>query len=202
MSYKNQLAKFRISDGWAQHIARGSAGGIDYVAPKGTPIPAPCDGTLSNQAGNGSGGNIATFTHNQNRAWQDQFLHLSRFAKPGNYKQGEIIGWSGGVPGDPGAGSSTGAHIHWHLLISGTRVNPLLYIDGAPTPSLNTWQGVQTLLAKSYGYTGPIDGIPGPNTWRAIQTWLKAKYGYTGPIDGVPGPNTYAALKRAGVRLK
>lgn len=36
------------------------------------------------------------------------------------------------------------------------------------------------------------DGIPGSIYWTRVQTVGRA-FGYTGPIDGVPGPNTYTA---------
>jgi hypothetical protein len=65
-------------------------------------------------------------------------------------------------------------------------------MDGVPGP--NSWRGVQNVL-RQFGYTGPIDGIPGPNTFRALQQ-LAQSAGYTGPIDGVPGPNTYAGVSR------
>lgn len=49
-------------------------------------------------------------------------------------------------------------------------------------------------LARKYGYTGPVDGIPGPLTWAALQSALR-EFGYGGPVDGVPGINTYLALQ-------
>lgn len=71
------------------------------------------------------------------------------------------------------------------------------------------------LFASFYGYTGPIDGVPGTNTWNAVQRGFQnlgyevaesgsmdaqtqtvmqliaQEYGYTGPVDGVLGPNSY-----------
>lgn len=64
-------------------------------------------------------------------------------------------------------------------------------VDGVPGP--NTWKGVQAVL-RDYGYVGPIDGAPGPNTWKALQR-LAATGGYAGPIDGDPGARTWAALE-------
>ncbi|TFB59625.1 peptidoglycan-binding domain-containing protein [Cryobacterium sp. Sr3] len=49
-------------------------------------------------------------------------------------------------------------------------------------------------LARHYGYTGPIDGVPGTLTWAALQSALRG-FGYGGPVDGVPGINTYRALQ-------
>jgi hypothetical protein len=36
------------------------------------------------------------------------------------------------------------------------------------------------------------DGVPGSIYWTRVQT-VGRSFGYTGPIDGVPGPNTYTA---------
>lgn len=227
MSYVNPFTKYRISDGWAAHIARGSLGGIDYVMSVGTPITAPCNGRLENWNSGGSGGYIAKLYHEDGTNQHDEFLHLSKFATPGYYKQGQIIGWSGGKAGAPGAGSSTGPHCHWHLILgNGRRVNPLDYLNNGPT-SLSGWAGIQSYLKRHWGYTGvidsvpgkltwtamqkflkagwgyqgPIDGLPGPMTWKATQRWLAKWYGYTGSIDGLPGPMTNAAIVRAGAAI-
>lgn len=37
------------------------------------------------------------------------------------------------------------------------------------------------------------DGIPGSIYWTRVQTVGRASFGYTGPIDGIPGPATYKA---------
>ena len=227
MSYINTLAKYPITDGWAAHIARGSRGGVDFACPVGTPIPAPCDGIISNMANNGSAGHTVTLQHADGS--KDQFMHLSRFVKEGRVKQGDIIGYSGGKKGAPGAGSSTGPHIHWHYILkTGKRVNPLEYVGKTPTPGkLSGWKGIQSYLKKNwdysgvvdgvpgpltwksmqrmlkrhYGYNGPVNGTPGKYTWKATQRWLARYYGYNGAIDGVPGPRTNAALERAGADL-
>lgn len=133
MSYKNPYSKSRISDGWAEHRARGSLGGIDYAVPVGTPIYAPAQGWIENVKGSGSGGWYVRLHHGEGglgKGWIDEFLHLSKFVRKGHYKQGDIIGYSGGKVGHPGAGASTGPHIHWHLINpKGVRVNPQKYFD-------------------------------------------------------------------------
>ena len=197
MSYKNMLANYPISDGWAQHVARGSLGGIDFVAGVGTPVLAPTDGRLENVQSTGTAGWYVKFWHQDGSGKRDEFMHLSRFVNAGYYKQGDVIGYSGGKAGAPGAGSSTGPHIHWHLILSnGKRVNPLDYVDGkSPVSTLGGWKGLQAWLKSQYGYAGPIDGIPGPNTWKAMQRFVKASYGYTGVVDGIPGPKTWKATQ-------
>ncbi|MEV5676263.1 GH25 family lysozyme [Streptomyces sp. NPDC052179] len=63
-------------------------------------------------------------------------------------------------------------------------------------PDTAFWKRAQHWLSIESGYTGPVDGVPGPNTYAALQRNLRDHYGYTGPVDGVPGTNTYAALQR------
>ena len=89
MTYKNYLSGLRVSDGWADHVARGSLGGIDYATGVGTPIPAPTDGRVENIPNNGSAGNTVTLWHPDGS--RDQFLHLSKFVAPGNYRAGDTI---------------------------------------------------------------------------------------------------------------
>lgn len=208
MGYVNYFDGQPISDGWAEHRARGSLGGIDYAVGVGTPVRATCDGRVENIPNNGSGGNTVTLWHTNGLGdgFRDQFMHLSQFVAEGNYKQGDIIGYSGGKAGAPGSGSSTGPHCHWHLINpSGTRVNPLDYVGGSGGSSgsgdyANEKRGVQEILASQGLYGGVIDGIFGPISWRAVQTWLQ-RYGlYDGPIDGIPGPKTYAGFQAYGAK--
>lgn len=201
MSYINTLARYPISDGWQDHLNRGSRGGIDYAVGTGTPIPAPIDGRLENRPMTNGFGNYIRFHHGN--GFVDEYLHLKDggFVAEGNYKQGQIIGFSGST------GQSTGPHIHWHLIDpSGRRVNPLDYVQGSSSGGsgstassvTNSIRGVQQNLASIGLYDGAVDGITGPKTWRGIQTVLKTNGLYSGPIDGIPGKNTYLGLQKYG----
>lgn len=102
---------------WQQHLNRGSLGGVDCVAPIGTPIYAPAAGTLRNIANNGTGGHTATLYFSD--GWRDQFMHLSQFVGEGWKNKGDLIGYSGesAAPGQP--------HVHWHRIDpGGKRRNP------------------------------------------------------------------------------
>ena len=183
-TYTNTLAQYRMSDGWSDHLARGSRGGIDYAVRTNTPIPAPCDGRVENRPMTNGFGNYVRFHHGD--GFIDEYLHLKDggFVAEGNYKQGQIIGYSGST------GQSTGPHIHWHLIDpSGRRVNPLDYVDGGSGSNSNSIN-IQNLLNK-FGYGLVADGIVGPKTLAAIKDF-QAKNGLV--VDGIVGPRTLAAL--------
>uniref|UniRef100_A0AAU2W226 Peptidoglycan DD-metalloendopeptidase family protein n=1 Tax=Streptomyces sp. NBC_00008 TaxID=2903610 RepID=A0AAU2W226_9ACTN len=205
----NPFSGYPITGTWQDHLNDGSLGGIDFGMGVGTALPAAGAGVITNIPDNGTGGHTVTITHSD--GYRTQYMHLSRFllADGASVGQGGIVGYSGGAVGAPGSGSSTGPHVHWHLITpGGTRVNPLDYLgtggggglpktsteeDGVPGPVM--WQRTQNWLRIESGYTGPVDGVPGANTYAALQRNLR-DWGYTGPIDGVPGTNTWAALQR------
>lgn len=111
---------------WQAHLRRKSLGGVDVVAPIGTPIYAPAAGELRNIPDNGSGGHTATLYFPDE--WRDQFMHLSRFVDQGWKNKGDLIGYSGdsAAPGQP--------HVHWHRIDpTGRRRNPWDYFTGSNT---------------------------------------------------------------------
>ncbi|MER5266375.1 peptidoglycan DD-metalloendopeptidase family protein [Actinosynnema sp. NPDC002837] len=202
---------YRITGTWQDHLNRGSLGGIDYGMAVGTRLPAAGGGVVTNTPDNGTGGHTVTIRHDN--GYRTQYLHLSQFlvANGTRVGMGGVVGLSGGAVGAPGSGSSTGPHLHWHMIDpGGTRINPLLYLgSGAGLPKTTTeqdgvpgtvlWQRAQNWLRLEQGYTGPIDGVPGTSTYAALQRAMRA-YGYAGPIDGVPGAQTWAAVQRLAAR--
>ncbi len=119
------LSRFTVAGTWSQHIARGSVGGIDWAMPVGIPLQAPPGGgSLTFQPFNGTGGHTATIRRSDGS--RTQYMHLSAFTgAPRTVVEGEIVGLSGGQVGAPGAGSSTGPHLHAHdITPAGVRVPP------------------------------------------------------------------------------
>lgn len=116
----NPFINYRISDGWAEHLKRGSLGGTDYPMAVGTPLRAAAAGTVYVTKNGGSGGYIASL---HTIYGVIQYLHCSRFAVANGTKvaEGAIIAYSGGAKGAPGAGLSTGPHLHIYILINGIR---------------------------------------------------------------------------------
>lgn len=108
---------------WRHHIERtrnSARGGVDLVAPVGTPVYAPTDGRMRQVPNDGGAGNSSRFEHRHNVGWSDVFSHLSRYvgANLQQFRQGDLIAFSG----DSG---DVAQHLHRHLLDPrGNRRNP------------------------------------------------------------------------------
>ncbi len=102
--------------------------GIDITAPRGTPVYATADGTVSSEQG-GSGYGI-TVVLNHGYSYQTLYAHLSkRLVKTGQrIKRGQLIGYVGNT------GLSMGSHLHYEVLKGGTPVNPVHYFFSDITP--------------------------------------------------------------------
>lgn len=209
-SFYNPFAGYEITGTWQEHIDRGSLGGIDFGMGVGTGLPAAGAGTVTNIPENGTGGHTVTIQHDN--GYRTQYMHLSEFLLPDGTAVGTggIVGRSGGEPGAPGSGSSTGPHVHWHMTDpGGARIDPLAFLGGSGggalpktgteqdgVPGAVMWQRAQKWLSVESGYTGPVDGRPGEQAYAALQRNVRDHYGYTGPIDGAPGHSTWSGVQR------
>lgn len=94
--------------------------GIDFAAPRGTPIFAAGDGVIDKIGRNGGYGNYIRIKHNG--TLQTAYAHLHRFAKRmkkgTRVKQGQVIGYVGST------GRSTGPHLHFEVIKNGKQTNP------------------------------------------------------------------------------
>lgn len=95
--------------------------GVDFAAPRGTPIYAAGDGIIKRIGRNGGYGRYIRIRHN--RRHSTAYAHLYRFAhglKRGKrVRQGQVIGYVGT------SGRSTGPHLHYEILRAGRQVNPM-----------------------------------------------------------------------------
>lgn len=98
--------------------------GIDLPADVGTPVRAAAGGYIAWTRTGNQYGNYIMVVHAGGVA--TVYAHLSRFGvRPDTYvERGQIIGYSGGRPGDQGAGLSTGPHLHFEVRQGGIPVNP------------------------------------------------------------------------------
>ncbi len=106
--------------------------GVDYAAPKGTPVQAVADGVVVFKGWGGGGGNTLKIKHANNM--QTGYLHLSGFAKGirqgSRVSQGQLIGYVGST------GASTGPHLDYRIWKGGKPINPLT-IPSEPTEPIS-----------------------------------------------------------------
>ncbi|MCQ2360813.1 MAG: peptidoglycan DD-metalloendopeptidase family protein [Paludibacteraceae bacterium] len=95
--------------------------GVDYAAPKGTPVWSIGDGKVVFKAYKGGGGNTVKIKHNS--VYSTAYLHLSGYAKGlkvgDHVKQGQVIGYVGST------GASTGPHLDFRVWKNDKPINPL-----------------------------------------------------------------------------
>ena len=96
--------------------------GVDYAAPKGTPVYAIGSGKVIKKAYQANGaGYYLKIRHNS--TYTTSYMHLSGYAKglkEGDYvKQKQVIGYVGST------GLSTGPHLDFRVYENGTPINPL-----------------------------------------------------------------------------
>jgi murein DD-endopeptidase MepM/ murein hydrolase activator NlpD len=96
--------------------------GLDISADKGTPVHATADGTVQLAGYNGNYGNCVEISHGFGIG--TRFGHLSRFVvRPGQHvSRGDVIGYVGMT------GRTTGAHLHYEILLNGQPINPLKFL--------------------------------------------------------------------------
>ena len=95
--------------------------GVDFAAPKGTPIMAAGTGHIEFVGNNGGAGKYIRIKHMN--GYKTAYAHLSKYAsgisKNVKVKQGQTIGYVGST------GLSTGPHLHYEVWFNGKRINPM-----------------------------------------------------------------------------
>jgi murein DD-endopeptidase MepM/ murein hydrolase activator NlpD len=95
--------------------------GVDWAAPFGTPIFAAGNGTIDEIGLKGGYGKYVRIRHAN--GYQTAYGHMTAFARGldvgSRVRQGQIIGFVGST------GLSTGAHVHFEILINDRFVNPM-----------------------------------------------------------------------------
>ena len=118
--------------------------GVDYAAPKGTPVMSIGDGTVITRAfQSGGGGNYVAIRHNS--VYTTTYMHLSGFAsgivQGARVKQGQVIGFVGST------GLSTGPHLDFRVHKNGSPVDPLT-VEAPPIEPVKEENMPQYILLK------------------------------------------------------
>jgi murein DD-endopeptidase MepM/ murein hydrolase activator NlpD len=95
--------------------------GVDWAAPMGTPIYASGNGVVEKMGWEGGYGRYVRIRHAN--GYQTAYGHMSAYARNleegKRVRQGQIIGYVGST------GLSTGAHLHYEILVNGRFVDPM-----------------------------------------------------------------------------
>ena len=95
--------------GWANHV------GTDFAVPQGTPLRATVSGTVYLTWDDGLGAYVLDIVRPDGFVVRNGHLSYMVVADGAWVNIGDYIGNTGGAAGTPGAGLSTGPHLHWEL---------------------------------------------------------------------------------------
>ncbi|MBV6658522.1 MAG: M23 family metallopeptidase, partial [Devosiaceae bacterium] len=95
--------------------------GVDWSAPRGTPIMAAANGVVTETEWSSGYGRMLTLQHAN--GYETRYAHLSGFASgvaPGvEVQQGQVVAYVGST------GLSTGPHLHYEVKVNGRFVDPM-----------------------------------------------------------------------------
>ena len=102
--------------------------GVDYAAPRGTPVEALGEGKVTEAGWKGGYGRFIAIRHNS--VFSTTYAHLSEYAKnirPGvHVNQGQVIGFVGM------SGLATGPHLDFRVYKNGSPIDPL-HLESPPS---------------------------------------------------------------------
>ena len=155
---RTMVSNFNITDYYGSTENRTRPhGGVDVGTPVGTPVGFAEGGEIIAAGRYGGYGNMMDVWL-PNTGIQMRIAHLSSFVKKsGEFLAGEVLAKTGGAKGDPGAGNSTGPHLHFEFdnIKDSTRYGgagdplpyaPLIKLGNFEPPSTDATGG------PSYGY--------------------------------------------------
>ncbi|MBN9136792.1 MAG: M23 family metallopeptidase, partial [Phyllobacterium sp.] len=115
---------FRSPFGMRRHPILGYSRmhtGVDWSAPRGTPIIAAGNGVVERAGWTNGYGNQTVLRHSN--GYESSYSHQNAIAAgvtPGaKVRQGQVIGYLGST------GLSTGPHLHYEVIVKGSKVDPM-----------------------------------------------------------------------------
>ena len=127
-----ELTRMASGFGWRSDPftkARKMHWGMDFTAPKGTPIYASGDGKVK-RADNSASGYGKHIRIDHGYGYMTLYAHLSKYnVKRGQkVERGDLIGFVGST------GRSEAPHLHYEVWKDGSRINPINFYYGSLTP--------------------------------------------------------------------
>lgn len=131
--------------------------GVDYAAPRGTPVRAVGDGRVTYVGRRGGGGKTIKIRHNS--YYHTAYKHLNGYASGirggARVKQGQVIGYVGST------GLATGPHLHFEFYEGGRFVDPLGKKFPSADPVPQRWIHEFKIYARQILKTLPLWFRPG-----------------------------------------
>ncbi|MBL4747216.1 MAG: M23 family metallopeptidase [Flavobacteriaceae bacterium] len=129
---KQNLTRMASGYGWRSDPftkARKMHKGMDFTAPRGTPVFASGDGRII-RADNKSSGYGKHIRIDHGFGYISLYAHLSKYntKKGQRVKRGDLIGYVGNT------GRSQAPHLHYEVHKNGNRINPINFYSGNLTP--------------------------------------------------------------------
>ncbi len=130
--------------------------GVDFAAPRGTPVYAAGDGRVEYAGRKGGFGNYVRIRHNSR--YSTAYAHMKAIRRGVSngtrVRQGQVIGYVGST------GRSTGSHLHYEIMKEKRRVNPLT----VKMPSGRKLKGreLERFQARRAGMERTFAGLAGP----------------------------------------
>ncbi len=128
--------------------------GVDFAAPRGTPIMAAGEGMVERASRYGNYGNYILIRHTN--GYKTAYAHLKSYAKGvrkgAHVQQGQIVGYVGTT------GRSTGPHLHYEVLYNNKRVNPLKI--RVPTGRKLSGETLEAFLTERDKMDAQMAGMP------------------------------------------
>lgn len=135
--------------------------GVDFAAPRGTPVYAAGDGTVTRANRFGSFGNYVSIRHAN--GYETAYAHLNGFARGvragTRVRQGQVIAYVGTT------GRSTGPHLHYEVHVGGEKMNPL----ALKVPTGRKLEGTELAAFKAMRSTMTTQMAEAPSTTKLAQ---------------------------------
>ena len=185
-----------ITSPFGQRVSPGGKGstdhkGIDFGTAVGSTLTAVTSGHVSYLGNDAAGyGNWVEVQHDDGT--KSRYAHMSQVNVSRGQKvtPGQPLGKSGGKAGAPGAGNSTGPHLHFEILDEkGVKINPAPYLSGAPASPISS-SSASVIVPK---------GISGQSMAMAKNASVKKSVGnHSVSLSSMSSPSLGTALTSSG----